>query len=146
MRIVPVKLAFICGGDKNDLDINLLLNICPSLHQIVTKPTYKQTILDVLVTDIGQYYLEPSIRPAVPPDNPNTASPSDHRIVLAKVNTCTAKPVKRTIKSHTVRPLSDSSIAGFASWVQQESWEYVYDGVDPSDMVNRFVYRIPSQS
>ena len=31
--------AFICGGDKNDLDINLLLNICPSLHQIVTKPT-----------------------------------------------------------------------------------------------------------
>ena len=37
-----------------------------------------------------------------------------------------------------MRPLSADALSGFASWVQHESWEYVYDGADPSDMVNRF--------
>ena len=46
--------AFICGGDKNDLNIQLLLNIDPTFRQIVSKPTYKNSVLDVLVTDIGQ--------------------------------------------------------------------------------------------
>ena len=30
--------AFICGGDKNDLNIQLLLNIDPSFRQIVSSP------------------------------------------------------------------------------------------------------------
>ena len=53
--------AFICGGDKNDLNTQLLLDIHPSLRQIVTKPTYWQSVLDVIITDIGQYYEEPVI-------------------------------------------------------------------------------------
>ena len=57
--------AFICGGDKNDLNIQLLLDINPSFRQLVTKPTYRLSILDVLITDIGHFYLEPIIRPAV---------------------------------------------------------------------------------
>ena len=134
--------AFICGGDKNDLNVNLLLNICPSFHQIVTKPTYKQAVLDILVTDIGQYYQEPTIRQAVQPDNPNTGSPSDLNIVFAEVNTCSTKPVKRETISHTVRPLPNDAIAGFASWVQHESWKFVYDGVDVSDMVQRFDFLV----
>ena len=91
--------SIICGGDKNDLHTQLLLNIDPSFRQIVTKPTYKQTILDVLITDIGQYYLEPIIRPAVQPDNPNSASSSDHRIVFAKANTNSHQPVLKEYKT-----------------------------------------------
>ena len=41
-----------------------------------------------------------------------------------------------------VRPLPAEAISSFASWVQQESWEYVYDGADPSDMVNRFNFLV----
>ena len=33
--------TFILGGDKNDLNVQLLLNIDPSFCQIVSKPTYK---------------------------------------------------------------------------------------------------------
>ena len=134
--------AFICGGDKNDMNTHLLLNICPSLRQIVTQPTYRHAVLDVLVTDLGQYYKEPLIRPAVQPDNPRTGAPSDHRIVFAQVNTSTMQPVLRTSRTHTVRPLTDDAIAGFASWVQQESWEFVYDGKDPSEMFSRFIYLV----
>ena len=134
--------AFVCGGDKNDLNIQLLLNIDPSFRQIITKPTYKQSVLDVLVTDIGQYYMEPIIRPAVQPDNPANASPSDHRIGFAKTNTSASQPVKRESKTHTVRPLPDDAIVGFAGWVQHESWEFIYNGLDPSDMVCRFDFLI----
>ena len=107
--------AFVCGGDKNDLNLNLLLNIDPSFRQIVSKPTYKQSTLDVLVTDIGHYYHDPTIRPAVEPDNPLVASPSDHSIAFAKVNTNTNHPPIRKITSHVTRPLPSEALAGFAS-------------------------------
>ena len=57
--------AFICGGDKNDLNTQLLLDINPSFRQLVDHPTYRLSTLDVLITDIGQYYLVPIIRPPV---------------------------------------------------------------------------------
>ena len=130
--------AFICGGDKNDLNQQLLLDIDPSFRQIVTKPTYKHAILDIIVTDIGQYYTEPIIRPAVQPDNPGLASPSDHRIAFAMPNTSSYKPVKRETKTTIVRPLPADAISRFGNWIQRESWEFVYDGSDSSDMVARF--------
>ena len=108
----------------------------------MTQPTYRLSVLDVLVTDIGQYYLVPIIRPPVQPDNPTSASPSDHSIAFAKTNTSTFLPVKRETKSHTVRPLPDVAITNFANWVQHESWEFVFNGVDSSDMVDRFNYLV----
>ena len=76
--------AFICGGDKNDLNTQLLLDIHPSFRQIVSHPTYRQSVLDVLVTDLGQYYEEPVIRPPVQPDCLMTAAPSDHKKYLLR--------------------------------------------------------------
>ena len=134
--------AFICGGDKNDLNIQLLLNIDPSFRQIVSSPTYRQAVLDVLVTDIGQYYKEPIIRPPVQPDNPATASPSDHRIAFAETKTCSIQPVIREARIQTVRPLPAEALSDFASWVQHESWAFVYDGRNPTDMVERFNFLV----
>ena len=94
-------------------------------------------MLDVIVTDIGHFYLEPVIRPAVQPDNPTTASPSDHRIVFAKSNTSSNQPAARNAKIHITRPLLDQAMSNFAGWIQHESWEFVYNGVDTSDMVDR---------
>ena len=108
--------AFVCGGDKNDLNLQLLLEIDPSFRQIVTKPTYKQSILEVIVTDIGHYYLEPIIWPPVQPDNPASASPSDHSIAFAKDNTSSDIPVQRTFRSHTIKPFPDEALSGFVSW------------------------------
>ena len=92
----------------------------------------------MLVTDIGQYYLEPIIRPAVQPDNPATASPSDHLIGFAIANLSSFKPVQRVTKTTIVRPLPADAIQGFAQWIQREPWTFVYDGRDTSDMVERF--------
>ena len=129
--------AFICGGDKNDLNTQLLLDIHPSFRQIVSHPTYRQSVLDVLVTDLGQYYEEPVIRPPVQPDCLMTAAPSDHKIVFAKIKSNTMQPVKRAAIFRKVRPLPNQALEGFASWIQRESWEFVYDGNGASDMVER---------
>ena len=132
--------AFVCGGDKNDMNTQLLLDIHPSFRQLVTQPTYRLSILDVLVTDMGQYYHVPVIRPPVPPDNPAVAAPSDHSIVFAM--TISTGPVCRTTSSRTVRPLPETAIRKFATWVQHEPWTFVYDGSDPSDMVDRFNFLV----
>ena len=130
--------AFICGGDTNDLNIQLLLDINPSFRQLVTSPTYRLSVLDVLVTDIGHYYLVPIIRPPVQPDNPLSASPSDHTIAFAKTIPYSSQPVQRVTAIHTIRPLPDEAISNFASWIQHEPWTFVYNGIDTSDMVDRF--------
>ena len=132
--------AFIAGGDKNDLHLGHLLDIDPSFRQLVTLPTYRQSILDVLITDLGQYYNEPLIHPAVQPDNPTLASPSDHKIVFVEPNTNSCQPVKRHTTYRTVRPLPDSSLALFAQWIQQEPWTFIYDGSNPTDMADRLTF------
>ena len=55
--------AFVGGGDKNDLDVKHLLSINPSFRQINTKPSYKNAVLEIIITDIGHFYNEPVIRP-----------------------------------------------------------------------------------
>ena len=134
--------AFICGGDKNDLNVQLLLDISSSFRQLVTLPTYRQSVLDVLVTDLGQYYLVPEIRPPVLPDNPALAVPSDHSIVLVKTIPTLCQPVKRVVHTRTVRPLPQSAVAAFGNWIQHEPWTFVYDGINVSDMVSRFNFLI----
>ena len=88
--------GFICGGDKNDLQTNLLLGIHPNLRQIVTKATHKNSILDVIITDIGHYYNEPFLRPPLHPDIPGHGVPSDHLLVHVAPNKDSSKHPKRT--------------------------------------------------
>ena len=134
--------AFLCGGDKNDLNEQLLLDISPTFRQIVTLPTYRLSVLDVMVTDIGQYYLLPAIKPPVLPDNPASAVPSDHSIVHIKTIPTSCQPVQRVVLTRTVRPLPQEAVLSFGNWIQQEPWTFVYDGTNVSDMVERFNFLI----
>ena len=132
--------AVLIGGDKNDLDLKLLLDIDPSLKQLVTLPTHRQSVLDIIVTDLGQFYNEPIIRPPLQPDNPDTACPSDHNIVFVTPNTNSCLPVKRETTVRITRPLPVVALNRFANWIQHESWTFVYDGADPTDMAARLTF------
>ena len=134
--------AFVCGGDKNDLNIHLLLDIHPTFKQLVTQPTYRLSVLDVIVTDIGHYYQIPTIRPPVLPDNPANGSPSDHRIAFVRTISTSTPTVNRVTFSRSVRPLPDTAVLKFANWVQHEPWTFVYNGVDSSDMADRFTFLV----
>ena len=130
--------AFICGGDKNDLAVKKLLDISSSFRQIVCKATYKTSILDIIVTDIGHFYNEPEIRPPITPDIDGHGAPSDHNIVFAKTLSNPHVPVKRTTITKTTRPLTTEAKMKIAGWIQHESWSSITECANVSLMVEKF--------
>ena len=71
---------------------------------------------------MGHLYLEPVIRPAVEPDDPNNGVPSDHSIALALPNTIQSEPAKRTTIFKYVRQFNIEHKKKFAEWIQHEEW------------------------
>ena len=138
LKSIHPGAAFVCGGDKNDLDVRHLLGISSSFRQIVTKPTYRSSILDILVTDIGHFYNEPVIRPAVKPDIEGHGVPSDHNIVLATTISNSLSHVKRSSITKTSRPLTTEAKQKIAGWILNESWISVSQCSDVSIMVENF--------
>ena len=51
--------AIFVGGDKNKMDISSLLNTNLKMKQIVSKPTRKNEILDICLTNMYAYYNAP---------------------------------------------------------------------------------------
>ena len=75
--------ATIIAGDKNDLDESGILAFDPSFAQIVSKPTRKDKVLSVIITDLRRFYVEPKIVAPIPVDDPKKGVPSDHNGVPA---------------------------------------------------------------
>ena len=84
----------IISGDKNDLDVKLLLSVDPSLKRINNKPTRCPKLLDVVI-------------PPIVPDLPDKGVPSDHLGVIGMPH-INNEP-RKTSKIHKmIRPLPDS--------------------------------------
>ena len=134
---------FLTGGDKNDLDIRNILDISSSLHMHNTKPTHGQKNIDVLVSDFVHLFSESQIVPNVPTDipdgQPGGGKTSDHPIVVCVPRLETgSKPARQQAVKKT-RRVDSSKIKRLADWIQQESWEKVYDGNDSSGMAQNFI-------
>ena len=82
LKTIHPNAAVIIAGDKNDLDVSDVLTINPSLKQTVLKPTRKNKILDIVITDLHRFYQEPIIVQPVPVDEGALGVPSDHDGVL----------------------------------------------------------------
>ena len=52
------KAGLIIGGDRNGMNTSPLIISLPRTHQIVTKNTHNDKILDVILTSLHQYYAE----------------------------------------------------------------------------------------
>ena len=101
MTLQALKSTFpnagvIISGDRNDLSIERLKSVDPSLRQIVTKATRgPQNILTVVLTDLSIYYEEPIIVPPIDVDDPSKGGvPSDHNGVVVEPRKCSTVPVK----------------------------------------------------
>ena len=57
------EAGLIMGDDKKDLKIGPLLIGIPRMKNMVTKPTHKNKILDVILTNLHQFYNVPIIAP-----------------------------------------------------------------------------------
>ena len=120
------------GADKNMMDIKPLLSCGLRLKQLVDLPTRHGKTLDILITNIPQYYNSPIIVPPVPCDNPNDGVPSDHWVPVCYPHTDRYKPALRRFRSVTYRPLSDENIRKFGQWITSESFSGINEHLHPT--------------
>ena len=120
-------LQFIIAGDYNRLNIKPILDMSPSLSQVVKVVTRRNpdAILDKIVTTLEKFYLPPYSLPPLDNDEPGIGKPSDHMIIVWKpINHLGEyKPAQRIIN---YRPLPESGMIQFKSWLQTEPWHEIY--------------------
>ena len=133
---------FVLGGDINCLKTDLLLSISPAFRQIVLKPTRKDKVLSVIITDLHRYYQEPIILPPLQPDKQGIGKPSDHSVPFAKPNTDTSRPRKKEHSLKTTRPLPDSGKREFMKWITDEYFDDMKAAIGPTEKVEAFENRI----
>ena len=124
----------IIGADKNDLNISSLLLGIPKVKQIVTKNTYKDKILDIIITNLHQYYMEPEIVPPVLPDNPNYGAPSDHKVPVATPLSRHDQNSVRHYREVQFRPTPQEGVDSFGDWLNSEDWTCLDVG-NPTEQV-----------
>ena len=100
--------------------------------------------MDICVTDLGSYYCEPQIRQPITPED-STRVPSDHNPWFATPLTDKSTCTPREVISKSVRPFTSDSKRRIGTWLQSESWEYIYDGQNSSEMAIRFHSLLTSQ-
>ena len=130
--------GILVGGDKNKMNISSLLNSNLKLQQIVTSPTRKQEILDVLLTNLFPYYHTPIIIPPVQPDVPGQGVPSDHSVPLCIPNRDPDNPPTRQYRTVVSRPLPESKVREFGQWMTSETWDIIRDDEEPNQQVSAF--------
>ena len=72
-------LQFIIAGDTNRLNLSPILNLSPTLRQVVKVWTRlnPDAILDPIITSMSRFYCDPVTKPPISND-PNNGKPSDH--------------------------------------------------------------------
>ena len=129
LKVEHPDAATIIAGDKNDLDVNRILDLDPALVQIVRRPTRKDKLLSVVITDLRKFYIEPKIVDAIPVDDPDKGVPSDHNgvLVVPLNNTETNKGTSKEIKF--VRPMPDSSVQEYRQSTGNINWSVMIGGM-----------------
>ena len=138
LKVEHPNAATIIAGDKNDLDETRILALDPALAQLVRRPTRKDKILSIVITDLRRFFIEPTIVDPIPVDNPTKGVPSDHNGVLVEplTNIQSTKDTSKITKY--VRPFPDSSVAAYRKTLGQIDWPLMVGGMSSSDMVNLF--------
>ena len=93
--------------------------------------------LTVVITDLQRFFQEPIIIPPVPVDFVANCIPSDHQgvLVLPLNNNPTNSNKKKSI---TVRPIKESDLDRFGQTIVQESWAFLKQSSNPTDLVEDF--------
>ena len=134
--------GIVIAGDRNDLSIEKLLTIDHSLRQIVLKNTRKNKCLDVILTNMANYYNEPNIFPPPGLDIENQGVPSDHSVPVSTPITTTNQASKREYTTRRYRQFPDSGIRSIGQWLTFESnfgWDQLRTPMGASQSVQRIL-------
>ena len=122
-------MYWILAGDTNDLKLDPILHMSPSLKSVVTNPTRlnPDKILDNIITDLSKFYQIPECLPPLDADENSGGKPSDHKIVIMQpISVVDNKPARIT-REIVVRPMKQSGIDLFKYWLDNQSWKEVIE-------------------
>ena len=122
-------LHFILAGDTNDLKLDSILSLSPSLNQIVHSWTRMDppAILDPVIMTLSHLYQEPVCLDPLENDPDKPGTKSDHRIVVARPINILENKCSRQTRFVTVRPFPQSGMNKFKDWLVDQNWQEVYD-------------------
>ena len=125
-------------GDFNDHKPDIILQLSSQLRQTVHYPTCGLNTLDLCITDAHLLYHPPISEPALLPDDPSSASQSDHsgNLLIPR-----SQPVSKSSRVHklvTVRPITKSQMDALGKWIVGENWEFVIDENNPETSLDNF--------
>ena len=114
-------------ADKNELRLDNILALNPSLKQTVDQPTRLNPpqILDVIITNLSKYYNIPTVEPPLDVDDDKVGSASDHQmVVMTPLNNFQNKKgrAKKTIE---FRPLTDNGFEAMGSELDTFDWNVI---------------------
>ena len=104
------NLHFICSADSNQLNLDPILDLSPSLKQVVQIPTRLNppATLDTVITTLSAYYNAPVTKPPVEPDVEDVGKPSDHLVVLWTPSQTDHHLEPRQYRQVSLRPMLES--------------------------------------
>ena len=132
----------VIAGDRNDLSIERLLSVEPTLRQIVKIPTHGRKVLDVVLTNIGRFYNDPVIVNPVAVDNPTKGVPSDHLGVFVEPVHNSEVPPVRTKKIITFQPKPESKLRDFGMNICQMTWSFMSPTLSSTELTDAFQNKI----
>ena len=133
-------LHFVLAGDTNDLKLDSILSLSPSLSQIVKEWTRLDppAILDPVIMTLSNLYQEPVCLEPLDADQDKQGKKSDHRIVIVKpINTINNKCSRQT-RQVTVRPFPQSGILKMKNWLIDNKWEEVFQAISAHEKAKVF--------
>ena len=116
------------AGDSNDLKLDSILSLSPSLVQIVKAWTRMNppAMLDPIIMTLSHLYQEALCLEPLDADSDKAGKKSDHKIVVAKPINIIENKCSRQTKTVKVRPFPQSGYKKFKDWLIDESWEPVF--------------------
>ena len=138
------KADLIIGGDRNGMKTSPLIVSLPRTLQIDTKNTHNDEILDMILTNLHQYYAVPVILPPMKADNQLKHKSSDHKYAMAvPIYTATCKNT-REYTTRKVRPTPETARREFGEWLLSETWSIVAHATNPTAKVAEMRYILNS--
>ena len=120
-------LDWIVCGDTNDLKLDSILQLNPSLKQVVKNPTRMNPprILDPIITTLSRFYHVPQCLPPLDSDPDGNGKPSDHQMIIMTPISVVNNTPARTNRVITFRPFSNQGQQKMQSWLSKQNWNEV---------------------
>ena len=81
------------SGDINELNIKPLIDSIPKLKQLNFKPTYKDKCLDIILSNLSEYYGHDDVYKAIKPHDAHAHAHYTSSLLLRPMHVCSRHKV-----------------------------------------------------